>query len=297
MSGYVEVLPHDTDRQEWLAARKSGLGSSDIAGVLGQSSWASPYSVWWDKVRPDVNTEDDGGTEQMRWGQLLEPVIADEWTERTGIVTSRLGLSRSVARPWQMASPDRLTADGGVLEVKTCSAWDRDEWDKDTIPLKYLLQVTHQMDVLGVDHGHVAVLIGGAELLLFDVALDAEIVEVIRTRGAAFWQLVENRTPPVTDFHKATTEALKSRWSVPDDAVAVLDAEWLSRLDERERRKAEIARLTQEVAGIDNALREAIASNTHAVCAGMAVASWKPRKDGVRVLNVTESSKRKDLAS
>lgn len=297
MTASVEVLPWDAPRADWLRERKTGLGSSDIAGVLGQSSWASAYSIWWDKVRPDVNTEDDGGTEQMRWGQLLEPVIADEWSQRTGVETSRLGLSRSVDRPWQMASPDRMTADGGVLEVKTCSAWDRDEWDKDTIPLKYLLQVTHQMDVLGVGHGHVAVLIGGAELLLFDVALDTEIVEVIRSRGAAFWRLVESKTPPETDFRKATTSALKSRWSVPEDAIAVLDAEWLFRLDERERRKAEIARLTEEVTGIDNALREAIAGNTHAVCAGLSVASWKPRKDGVRVLNVTESSKRKGLAS
>ena len=47
-------------RDEWLAIRRTGIGSSDIAGVLGLSPWASPYTVWADKrgrVPPVEQTE------------------------------------------------------------------------------------------------------------------------------------------------------------------------------------------------------------------------------------------------
>jgi putative phage-type endonuclease len=296
VSAYIEVLPPDADRAEWLAQRQAGIGSSDIAGVLGQSTWASPYSVWWSKVGP---VTDDEPTEQMKWGIRLEPVICEAWSERTGIATTRIGLCRSVDRPWQMATPDRLTADGGLLETKTASAYDIDEWDDDTIPLKYLLQITHQMDVLGVDHGYLALLLGGSDFRVWDVPLDGEIVGIIRERGAAFWQLVESRTTPPTDGHDATTTAIKRRWGIPDDpeATVVLDADWIRRLNDRELLKVDIAVATKACTGIDNALREAIGAATHAVAAGLAVATWKPRKDGVRVLNITASDKRKELSS
>lgn len=294
-AAFTRVLPADAPRDRWLTARKTGIGSSDIAGVLGQSTWASPYAIWWDKVRPDLDT-DDAGSEQMRWGQLLEPTIAAEWSVRTGIPVRRCGLVRSTTRHWQIASPDRLTADGGVLEVKCASGWDHDQWDADTIPLKYLLQTTHLMDVLGADHGHVAVLLGGNELRLFDVPLDQEIVGIVRDRGAAFWEQVTSRTPPPTDAHTATTAALKDRWATASGESVVLHSRWLARLDERETAKDDIAALDTRCAAIDNELRDAMGEATEAVSGGLGVASWRPRKDGVRVLKVTPAAKRKELA-
>ena len=37
-------------REEWLKARKLGLGGSDMAAVLGLSPWRSPIDVWLDKT-------------------------------------------------------------------------------------------------------------------------------------------------------------------------------------------------------------------------------------------------------
>lgn len=296
MSGYVQVLNPDAPRADWLAKRQTGIGSSDIAGVLGQSSWQSPYSIWWSKVGP---VEDDPPSEQMLWGLRLEPAICDAWTETTGIATKRVGLCRSLDRPWQMATPDRLTADGGVLETKNVNAYDLEEWDADTIPLKYLLQVQQQMDVLGVDHGYVAALIGGAELRPFEVTPDEEIVGIIRERGAEFWSLVESMTTPPTDAHDATTAAIKRRWMTPDDpeATVVLDPSWLVRLNEREVLKLDAKNSTAAAVAIDNALRDAMGAATHAAAAGLLVAKWQPRKDGVRVLNVIDSLKRKEFVA
>lgn len=290
---FTEVLPFDAPRDEWLAARQTGIGSSDIAGVLGQSSFSSPYACWWSKVGPVV---DDEPSEQMRWGTRLEPVICDAWSEETGIATTRVGLCRNLDRPWQMATPDRLTADRGLLETKNVNAYNIDEWDGDEIPLKYLLQTTQQMDVLGVDHGYVAALIGGAELRMFTLTPDPEIVKIIRERGAEFWSLVQNMTPPPTDGHDATTAAIKHRWQIVDpDKVAVLGPEWLSRLDQREVHKLDATHASLACFAIDNELRDLMGDATHASCTDLLVAKWLPRKDGVRVLNVVDSQKRKEF--
>ena len=50
-----------TDRAEWLAWRRSGIGASDVAGILGISPWASPFTVWADKLGllPDEDLDDD----------------------------------------------------------------------------------------------------------------------------------------------------------------------------------------------------------------------------------------------
>lgn len=293
---FVQVLDADADRTSWLAARQSGIGSSDIAGVLGQSSWQSPYSIWWSKVGP---VEDEQPSEQVQWGIRLEPIICDAWSDQTGIATTRVGLCRNLDRPWQMATPDRITADGGVLETKNVNSFNGDEWDSDTIPLKYLLQVTQQMDVLGRDHGYVAALIGGAELRTFEVTPDPEIVAIIRERGAEFWQLVLSQTAPPTDGHDATTAAIKKRWMTPDDpeAIVTLGPEWLDHLDRREVLKLDIKNATAASVAIDNGLRDAMGAATHAVCMGALIAKWQPRKDGVRVLNVIDSAKRKEFTA
>jgi len=47
------------DRSEWHAARKKGLGGSDIAAVMGVSPWQTPMDVWLSKtgkVGPNAET-------------------------------------------------------------------------------------------------------------------------------------------------------------------------------------------------------------------------------------------------
>lgn len=34
-----------TTRAEWLSKRRTGIGGSDIAAIMGLSKWATPYSA------------------------------------------------------------------------------------------------------------------------------------------------------------------------------------------------------------------------------------------------------------
>ena len=55
------------ERAAWLAERRSGIGGSDIAAILGLSPWKTAVDVWLDKTG---QREDDtvGDAEAVRWG-------------------------------------------------------------------------------------------------------------------------------------------------------------------------------------------------------------------------------------
>ena len=54
------VKTKDLSRDEWLQARRSGLGSSDAATALGLNPYQSRLALWIEKTRPEqsLNTID-----------------------------------------------------------------------------------------------------------------------------------------------------------------------------------------------------------------------------------------------
>ena len=163
----VRVLPADAPRDEWLARRRDGIGSSDVAAIVGASSHSTALHVWLDK-RGEL--EDDAG-EPALWGTLLEDTVAREWGRRNRSVINRVGLVAHIEQPWRMATLDRRVLEcplnraereACALEVKTRSAFLATKWKRD-IPDDVLAQMIWQMLVTGFRHLHYAVLIGGQD--------------------------------------------------------------------------------------------------------------------------------------
>jgi putative phage-type endonuclease len=178
------VLPADADRADWLAARRAGIGASDVPAILGVSDYATAAHVFHDK-RGDL--VDDAG-EPALWGNLLEEPVAREWQRRQRSAIQRVGLVARVDQPWAMTTLDRQVLacpmDRDVktrcaLEVKCRSAFKAHQWHSD-VPDDVLAQGVWQRYVTGYDHIHVAVLLGGNELKMatidYDAALEAHVV-------------------------------------------------------------------------------------------------------------------------
>lgn len=116
--GYEQILPPGcdrTDRPRWLAARRSGIGSSDVSAILGLGKYKTAFSVYMEKI----TDEDEEAGEAAHWGTLFEPVVRDEWTRRTEITTTPVGMLRSSVHKFMLYSPDGLTSDGGLYEGKS----------------------------------------------------------------------------------------------------------------------------------------------------------------------------------
>lgn len=178
------VLPADADRDTWLARRTDGVGSSDVAAILGLVAQRGPLHVWHDKrgTLPD----DDAG-EPALWGTLLEDVVAREWARRNRSVISRVGLVANSEAPWMLATLDRRVHEcpldrsvraACALEVKCRNAFTANRWRAD-VPDDVLAQAVWQMAATGYRHIHVAVLIGGSDYRQTVVRWDADLAAYI----------------------------------------------------------------------------------------------------------------------
>lgn len=183
-----------------LAARSLGLGGSDAAAALGLSPWKTPLELFREKRGEDAGTIAE--SEPMRWGSLLEPVIRQEYSSRTGRVV-RVPETTLVhpAHAFMIANLDGLTDDGRLLEVKTArSAQDWGEPGTDAIPQHYLLQIQHYLIVTALPIADVAVLIGGSEYRQYEIPADAELQEMLVEGELEFWQRVESGEAPDADL-------------------------------------------------------------------------------------------------
>lgn len=243
------------DRDDWLAWRRQGIGGSDAAAICGISPWRSRLEVWADKLGALPASEE---TEAMRWGTLLEDVIAGE-VERTtpGLQLHRVAhMVRHPGHYWMLANIDRAAVlDGrcGVYEGKTTGAWSADGWADGQIPDQYLLQGQHYLAVTGLPYVLYAVLIGGQRLQTGVVDRDDELIDHLVELEHEFWfDHVLTGRPPPPDGSKATTDLLAHLWDVqPGKTVTVDRDETLGLLAERAhwvtlQRDAEQARATVE---------------------------------------------------
>src|SRR5689334_22139628 len=61
---------------EWHAERRKGIGGSDIPVLLGLSKYASPYSLWAEKIGQVPPDESDDEAERFVIAHAMEPVLA-----------------------------------------------------------------------------------------------------------------------------------------------------------------------------------------------------------------------------
>ncbi|WP_372352596.1 YqaJ viral recombinase family protein, partial [Streptomyces sp. KL116D] len=197
------ILPADADRANWLLARREGIGSSDIAAILGISRYGNALSVWHDKTGGLPLEGDD--SEPALWGRLNEETVAREWARRNRSVVRRVGLVQNIDRPWQMCTLDRRVlecplADGRekcAVEIKCRDKMKAGQFRRGVAD-DVLVQTLWQADVCGFDHVHAAVLIGGNDYRQFviRVADHADLVADLRTAGERAWQQIVTRRAP-----------------------------------------------------------------------------------------------------
>lgn len=283
MSG-IEVLPHNADRDDWLAERRKGIGASEIAAVMGISPWDSPFSLWWHK---HMGWETPDNPEMMA-GRRLEPVIADWFAEQfvdgngeMSLMVRPAGLYRNADREWQLATPDRLLMlpvqgrpsvfrCGALLECKAAFSWEGWGYEGTSeIPVHYRAQALWQMDTVGVDLVHVAAF-AGLHFRRFLVRRDEKDLRAMRFAGERFMESLAEGEPPDVDGHSATLSTLRRVHAFIEDREqeipARVAANWL-------RAKTFTARAKKVEARHSAVLRSYLGTAKTAVCDGIRVAS------------------------
>jgi len=197
----VVVGEFQVQSDEWLMARRGGIGASDTPSILGaDGAFRSALEVWADKRGIFDDEPSEELMELFHFGHKLEPLIADEFRERTGYEVRPE--PRTLAHPeypFMQANLDYwVCIDGkwGPLELKNSSAWVADQWAEEA-PIKYQAQCQHQMFVAGADIGCIATLIGGNRFAWALVERSEKFIGGMLQKLQTFWQMVENNEQPV----------------------------------------------------------------------------------------------------
>jgi putative phage-type endonuclease len=265
----VPLLPTDLYGQpEWQDARRSMIGASEMAAVLGRSPYASPFSLWWSKQ----NGWDIEQTMAMYLGHLLEPVIAGLFAEQRPdllICRANASLWQHPAEPFIGATPDYLAVRGSepgdadwmspLIEPVECKSdeggqgWGRPGTDE--VPEHHRIQVLQQCAVFGARQGHL-VRVAGKRYSSYVVDADPDRFAGYVDAARSFVTSVELGMPPDVDDHKATTEALERLYPDVDDTTdAPIDDEVAA---EYERLRAQMAECKGELRRIQNLIRHGL---------------------------------------
>jgi predicted phage-related endonuclease len=231
---------------------------------------------------PDVEEN-----EAMRWGKLLESIVASEAGKQIGGEVSMHGMMlRSVEHPHLFCTLDAMILVNGdeyPLEIKcTNRQWN---WDLGQIPDDFRIQVQHQLIVTGHSHAYIAILASGNRLYWTKVMRDEAMQAWMIDRLGSFWSSIRKGSPPEIDgsaSSKATLDAL-----FPEEVsgkIVMLPADVLDLDLERQMLKADVERSTIRIDEIDNQIRMLIASGEEGHLPDGTVYRWKTVKFGERVV-------------
>lgn len=245
-------MTHD----EWLLDRRKGIGGSDVATILGLNKWKSPYQLWLEKTN-QVEIEYTE-SEPAYWGNILEEVVAKEFQERTGKkVRRRNQVFEHKDYPFLRANIDRdIVGENAILECKTANAYLSKDWDGEEIPLSYLCQVQHYMNVLNREFAYFAVLIGGQRFVWKKVERDQELIDLITNRLVDFWETnVQQNIEPLIDGSESTTEFIKEHFKEEGTQEITLPSEFDDLIESKRQLKEAEKQLKKEIAQIENKIK------------------------------------------
>lgn len=233
------------DRMEWLESRRNGIGSSDVAKIVGLSQWGNALNVYLAKVQPARSEE---LTPAQEWGHRLEPVISSAIMDHHGWKLEKVPTIKHKEHEFLIASPDRVNQDGEICEIKTSSraeGWG--EVETSEIPEQYWLQCQHQLEVADRQTCWVFVLIGHSDFRRYRVERDAEYMTIVFDQLREFWEMVKARTPPPPDWsHPSTLSALNRLYQPKPGTVKQLGEVETTWADEYQRLGEEIDRLKDQ---------------------------------------------------
>ena len=288
-------------REDWLAVRKQGIGSSDAAAAVGLNPYKSQLELWLEKTGRDTSLPKLDPNEEESpayWGNILEPIVATHYTKRSGHRVRRVNAvlqHPDPKLPWMLANIDREVIgadDVQILECKTAGINGARLW-KDGVPEYVQLQVMHQLAVTGKQAADVAVLLGGQHLEIHRIERDESMIARLIDLERLFWDYVVSDTPPPADGTDSAEAALRCLY--PEDNGQTLDFSQHPELattyrelkavrksiNQQEAREAQLKQVLQQAMGI--ATRAEFTEG---------YISWKKSKDST-VLDVEQMLKDK----
>lgn len=263
----------DMDRAQWLEERRKGIGGSDAAAIMGANPYASPLSVYMDKLGL---AQEKPTTEAMRQGTDLEGYVAERFCESTGKKVRRCNkILQHNQYPWMLANVDRLiVGEDAGLECKTTSVYNQHDFERGEVPLTYQWQCQHYMAVTDTDRWYLAVLVLNKAFYVYQIDRDDRLIDTLIEQERDFWHNhVLAHVPPLPIGSDADDSALDTLYTPENGLVADLTSV-RDILDLLELKQADMARLDAQVKELQQGLKMAMSDCSEGITGPWRV-TWK----------------------
>lgn len=277
------------NHNEWLDARKGGIGASEIGTILGVNPYETPYQLWRKKMGLDAPAPENF---LMKAGHYLEDAIAHFCADATGVEIVKQSSDEFVVvnkeKQFLRVSPDRYAwlpnvrhtaANKVIIECKSTQR----NVSEDDIPLTWFSQVIYQLGVCEMEQAYLAWLISGRDFGFKHITFDKDFYnDVIVAEVERFWtdNIVGGKEPDLIN-----AEDIKVKYPLHEPLKMVeATPELLEKYDTLVATNAEIKRLSEIKAEAENALKFAIGDAEGLVAPETAgerartLATWKAPK-------------------
>lgn len=269
------------DREEWLQYRQSGIGSSEVATILGLNPWETPYQLWRQKKGLDAPKEENFA---MRAGHYLEDAVSRFWHDETGrdiIKRSAIDwLAVNTDKPFMRVSPDRtywLTEsrkphDKGILECKTTQM----RVDEDDLPKHWFCQVQYQLGVSELTQGSLAWLTQGREFGYKDIALVPDFFAWITEEVEKFW--IDNIQGNIEPEAQSVEDVVLKYNRHTDGKIIEVSDDIYTTCNDLKALKEQIAQLDEQKEALEEKIKLGFGDAEAISYGGQTIATWKAPK-------------------
>lgn len=278
--------PATPEEQQFNQERRTSIGGTDAAAIAGFSTFRNLWDVVAEKkgLLPVFKP-----TERMRFGNIFEDPIAQEYGRRTGQRIAKGAFVRDADKPFLAGHPDGLVEGKRKgVEVKTVE-WGREEWSEPgqpvRVPKAYYVQCQHYLGVLRYDAWSLVAQFGLSKLRWYDLEPNAKVIAALRERSEMVWEryIVGNELPPIEPSDRARAwlklqhpEPKNETFVVANEEQAEAVAKWLEAKKNAKTWQAEEEKWKLHV-------QLAIGDAT-GIVAGATTVTWKKDRDSTAVV-------------
>lgn len=133
--------------EEWYQMRWDLITASDLAQSLGSGKFGTQRDFYIKKCDVETSRASLPNSPPLVWGVKYEPVAAHIYETMNNTKLHEFGLLRHPTYDFIGASPDGITSDGIMVEIKCPYA----RKPKPEVPTQYYFQIQSQLDVCDLD--------------------------------------------------------------------------------------------------------------------------------------------------
>lgn len=271
-----------SNREEWLQHRQSGIGSSEVATIVGLNPWETPYQLWRRKLGIDPPKQESFA---MKAGHYLEDAVAQFWHDETGQdIIKRSAVDWIIVnadKPYMRVSPDRTywlagmphsNDNKGILECKTTQM----SIDPDDIPKHWFCQVQYQLGVAELEQGSLAWLCSGREFGYKNLSLVPDFYGWLIEEVERFWtDNIQGKQEPTA----ANVQDVLLKYNRHTDGKIVeVNDEIFAAYKSLKELKDELSSIEERKAELEDKIKLGFGDAEAISYGGQTIATWKAPK-------------------